>query len=120
VAQAQLDLEALLDYLKRTRGFDFTGYKRASLERRIAKRMLMVGAITFADYLDYLEVHPEEFSGLFNTVLINVTHFFRDPSTGSSSPRAWCPISSRDMGMKRHFGSGARAAHRVKRLTPWQ
>jgi two-component system CheB/CheR fusion protein len=81
VAQAQLDLEALLDYLKRTRGFDFTGYKRASLERRIAKRMQTVGAITFADYLDYLEVHPEEFSGLFNTVLINVTHFFRDPST---------------------------------------
>jgi len=81
VAQAQLDLETLLDYLKRTRGFDFTGYKRATLERRLAKRMQLVGAATFTDYLDYLEVHPEEFSGLFNTVLINVTHFFRDPST---------------------------------------
>jgi two-component system, chemotaxis family, CheB/CheR fusion protein len=81
VAQKQPDLETLLDYLKRTRGFDFTGYKRASLERRIAKRMQATGVSTFADYLDYLEVHPEEFSGLFNTVLINVTHFFRDPST---------------------------------------
>jgi two-component system CheB/CheR fusion protein len=81
VAQSQPDLETLLDYLKRTRGFDFTGYKRASLERRIAKRMQMIGLTTFADYLDYLEVHPEEFSGLFNTVLINVTHFFRDRST---------------------------------------
>jgi len=81
VSHGQHDLESLLDYLKRTRGFDFTGYKRASLERRIAKRMQMIGVATFADYLDYLEVHPEEFSGLFNTVLINVTHFFRDPPT---------------------------------------
>ena len=75
------DLEALLDYLKRTRGFDFTGYKRASLERRIVKRMQAVGVGSIADYLDFLEVHPEEFAGLFNTVLINVTSFFRDPST---------------------------------------
>ncbi len=81
MAQKQPDLETLLDYLKRTRGFDFTGYKRASLERRIAKRMEAAGVRTFADYLDHLEVHPEEFSGLFNTVLINVTHFFRDAST---------------------------------------
>jgi two-component system CheB/CheR fusion protein len=35
VAHTIPDLETLLDYLKRTRGFDFTGYKRASLERRI-------------------------------------------------------------------------------------
>ena len=32
-------LEVLLDYLKRSRGFDFTGYKRPSLVRRIRKRM---------------------------------------------------------------------------------
>ena len=32
-------LEQLLEYLKRARGFDFTGYKRASLARRIDKRM---------------------------------------------------------------------------------
>jgi two-component system CheB/CheR fusion protein len=31
--------EALLEYLKRCRGFDFTGYKRSSLRRRISKRM---------------------------------------------------------------------------------
>ena len=32
------DVEPLLEYLKRTRGFDFTGYKRTSLERRIEHR----------------------------------------------------------------------------------
>jgi two-component system CheB/CheR fusion protein len=34
-----VDLEALLEYLKRARGFDFTGYKRGTLRRRIQKRM---------------------------------------------------------------------------------
>jgi two-component system CheB/CheR fusion protein len=33
---------------------------------------------SFVDYRDYLEVHPDEFQSLFNTILINVTAFFRD------------------------------------------
>jgi two-component system, chemotaxis family, CheB/CheR fusion protein len=73
------DLEKLLDYLKRNRGFDFTGYKRTSLDRRIQKRMDTVGVRGYVDYIDYLEVHPDEFAALFNTILINVTAFFRDP-----------------------------------------
>jgi two-component system, chemotaxis family, CheB/CheR fusion protein len=74
--ESQLDV--LLDYLKRTRGFDFTGYKRTSLQRRIAKRMEAVGVDSHAAYVDFLEVHPDEFAFLFNTILINVTGFFRD------------------------------------------
>src|ERR1044071_43273 len=34
---------------------------------------------SYGDYLDYLEVHPEEYGQLFDTLLINVTEFFRDP-----------------------------------------
>jgi two-component system, chemotaxis family, CheB/CheR fusion protein len=75
------DLEVLLDYLRRSRGFDFTGYKRTSLSRRIDKRMHAVGADGYLSYLDHLEVDPEEFTHLFNTILINVTSFFRDPPT---------------------------------------
>ncbi|HEY1373386.1 MAG TPA: CheR family methyltransferase [Candidatus Binatia bacterium] len=71
--------ESMLFYLQQHRGFDFTGYKRPSLMRRVGRRMQMVGIENFADYTDYLEVHPEEFSQLFNTILINVTSFFRDP-----------------------------------------
>jgi two-component system, chemotaxis family, CheB/CheR fusion protein len=70
--------EALLEYLKRSRGFDFTGYKRASLRRRLTRRMQVQQIDSCGDYLDYLEVHPEEFGLLFNTILINVTAFFRD------------------------------------------
>ena len=38
-AQEPRDFEPLLDYLRRTRGFDFTAYKRPSLMRRMQKRM---------------------------------------------------------------------------------
>ena len=43
--------EELLDYLKRNRGFDFTGYKRASLVRRVSARMKAVETETFREYL---------------------------------------------------------------------
>ncbi len=72
------ELEALLDYLKRHRGFDFTGYKRASLARRIQKRMQAVPVDSYALYRAYLESNPAEFEDLFDTILINVTSFFRD------------------------------------------
>ncbi len=78
------DFEALLEFVKHSRGFDFTGYKRSSLMRRVAKRMQTVGIQDYRDYQDYLEVHPDEFELLFNTLLINVTSFFRDPSTWDS------------------------------------
>ncbi|MFG1996212.1 CheR family methyltransferase [Actinoplanes sp. NPDC048988] len=70
--------EALLVYLKESRGFDFTGYKRSSLMRRVNRRMSQVNVGDYLEYLDFLQVHPEEFTALFNTVLINVTAFFRD------------------------------------------
>jgi two-component system CheB/CheR fusion protein len=79
--RADQSLEDILEFLLRNRGFDFTGYKRASLERRISKRMHEVGITDFAAYHDYLEVHQDEFTELFNTILINVTSFFRDPPT---------------------------------------
>ncbi len=71
--------EALLEDLKQTRGFDFTGYKRTSLGRRVLKRMAQVGLTDVRAYHDHLQVHPEEFAKLFDTLLINVTSFLRDP-----------------------------------------
>lgn len=73
------ELERLLEFLRVERGFDFTGYKRTSLERRIGKRMETVGVEEYGRYLDRLQVDPPEFEQLFNFILINVTGFFRDP-----------------------------------------
>ena len=71
--------EALLRYMRDSRGFDFTGYKRTSLMRRVRHRMDQAGHETFEEYLDVLQASSDEFAALFNTILINVTTFFRDP-----------------------------------------
>jgi two-component system CheB/CheR fusion protein len=71
--------EGLLDFVEQQRGFDFRGYKRQSLARRVERRLQMLGIEGCESYRDYLETHQEEFAQLFNTILINVTSFFRDP-----------------------------------------
>ena len=75
---SDLAFDALVEYLRNERGFDFTGYKRPSLVRRVRRQMQLVGVESYEEYLDYLQVHPEEFTALFNMILINVTSFFRD------------------------------------------
>ncbi|MHB1568670.1 MAG: CheR family methyltransferase [Solirubrobacteraceae bacterium] len=80
-APATGTLEDLLEFVKSSRGFDFTGYKRSSIQRRVSKRMAELGVDRYDDYIDQLELHSDEFGELFNTLLINVTSFFRDPST---------------------------------------
>ncbi|MFJ9181246.1 CheR family methyltransferase [Streptomyces sp. NPDC102360] len=77
-AETDEELEELLRFLRDARGFDFTGYKRSSLGRRIRKRMSDVGIDSYADYRDQLETNADEFNALFNTILINVTSIFRD------------------------------------------
>ena len=71
--------EALLRYMRDSRGFDFTGYKRTSLMRRVRHRMDQAGYTSFEEYLDVLQAGSDEFAALFNTILINVTAFFREP-----------------------------------------
>src|SRR5215218_1657172 len=71
--------ERLLQFLRDSRAFDFTGYKRPSLMRRVRHRMREIGTDSFEDYQDILQLQPSEFTALFDTILINVTSFFRDP-----------------------------------------
>jgi two-component system, chemotaxis family, CheB/CheR fusion protein len=74
------DFDDLLLMIKETRGFDFTGYKRSTIERRVRRRMALLNLPTFGEYRDYLELQPDEIGLLFDSMLINVTSFFRDPA----------------------------------------
>ncbi|HZQ49097.1 MAG TPA: CheR family methyltransferase [Candidatus Dormibacteraeota bacterium] len=76
--QTDRDFEALLEYVRDSRGFDFTRYKRPTLLRRVTQRMTELRIESFASYHDYLQVHADEFQMLFDKILINVTEFFRD------------------------------------------
>jgi two-component system CheB/CheR fusion protein len=75
------NFERLLEFVRDARGFDYTGYRRPTLMRRFEKRMQTVGADDWDAYRAYLTEHSEEFVELFNTILINVTGFFRDAET---------------------------------------
>ncbi len=73
-----LNLEALLNYLRQKHHFDFTNYKREGLIRRISYRMQQLSINDFSKYNDYLEADSEEFVKLFNIIENNFTYFFRD------------------------------------------
>ncbi|MDV2990637.1 MAG: hypothetical protein N4J56_000291 [Chroococcidiopsis sp. SAG 2025] len=72
------DFEALLDYLKCNQGCDLTGYKRPTLMRRFSCRMQQLHIERYQDYLQYLQSHSQEWIALLDSILINVTSFFRD------------------------------------------
>src|SRR3989442_80282 len=76
--EAAGDFRALLETLSARYNFDFREYKEVSLARRIRTRMAQVHADSFAAYSQFLDANPLEHVTLFNTILINVTTFFRD------------------------------------------
>jgi two-component system CheB/CheR fusion protein len=69
----------LLDKLSVEHHFDFRQYKAGSLVRRIRARLSQLGLDDVETYIALLDRNPEEAQALFNTILINVTAFFRDP-----------------------------------------
>jgi two-component system, chemotaxis family, CheB/CheR fusion protein len=85
------DLERLLIFIRDARGFDFTGYKRTSLDRRIHKRMKDTQVTDYAGYRDLLEADAEEFQALFNAIQINVTRFLRDTESWTYLQREVLP-----------------------------
>ena len=71
-------LREVLMFLRQRTGHDFNSYKRATMLRRIARRMQVRGAETLVDYLETLREVPDESAELLRDLLISVTNFFRD------------------------------------------
>ena len=78
--EADDDLRRILGFLRARVGHDFSAYKRATVMRRIARRMAVTRMLSLADYATYLRETPEEAQNLFSDLLISVTAFFRDPA----------------------------------------
>ncbi len=53
-------------------------YKNETIMRRIKKRMMIVHAKTFDEYLEYIKSSSDELHLLYQNILIGVTTFFRD------------------------------------------
>lgn len=71
----------LINLVRKQCGVSFKQYKKATLQRRIERRMLAKRLSDFNAYVDLLEQDAEEVELLFKDVLISVTNFFRDPNT---------------------------------------
>ena len=71
-------IDELCTVLQEAVGHDFSGYKRATLTRRIARRMQVLSIGDANDYLERTQADSEECEALFRDLLINVTRFFRD------------------------------------------
>jgi two-component system, chemotaxis family, CheB/CheR fusion protein len=71
-------LRDVLNFLRSRTGRDFSVYKRATVVRRIARRMQVNGVQDMAAYLDCLRTTPGEAGALLQDLLISVTNFFRD------------------------------------------
>ncbi|MBV8851971.1 MAG: PAS domain S-box protein, partial [Sinobacteraceae bacterium] len=71
-------LQEVLAFLRARTASDFSYYKRATIVRRISRRMQVNGVEELADYLSFMRTHPGEAGALQNDLLISVTNFFRD------------------------------------------
>lgn len=75
----EAELREVLSFLRTRTGRDFLNYKRATVLRRIGRRMQINGVDNLAGYLTCLRTRPGECQALVQDLLISVTNFFRDP-----------------------------------------
>lgn len=101
-ARTEQDFPVLLEKIYAERGWDFRGYKKMTLLRRISKRLQASKSSSLSEYVRLLESDPAEYSRLFSSLTIKVSEFFREPEVFSAlketlgsgfcgTPvRAWC------------------------------
>ena len=71
-------LREIMMILRNRTTHDFRHYKRATVMRRIERRLQVNGLSDLLQYRDYLQAHTDETSALLQDMLISVTNFFRD------------------------------------------
>ena len=76
--QDEAALRDVLAFLRARTGHDFSYYKRATIVRRISRRMQVNALEDLPSYLSFLRTHPGESGALLQDLLISVTNFFRD------------------------------------------
>ncbi|HEA19487.1 MAG TPA: chemotaxis protein CheR [Pricia antarctica] len=68
----------ILSYMYQRTNMDFRNYKKATLIRRIDRRMGIKNILNRSQYFKFLQTNPNESTHLANDILIGVTGFFRD------------------------------------------
>ena len=121
-ARDDVALDQIFDVLRGASGVDFSEYKVATVQRRLAHRLSFNGVATLPEYLAFLLEDPNEVRQLYEGILVHVTSFFRDAEVfealarrhGAEAVQAWAaeltgasgrvtPIALSDS-VRRHFG----------------
>jgi chemotaxis protein methyltransferase CheR len=71
--------QLFLQAMKADYGYDFLGYQRDSLERRIKNMMISFGVSSFCDFQRLVFSTPKLFQRLIAEISVSVSSFFRHP-----------------------------------------
>jgi two-component system CheB/CheR fusion protein len=100
-ALAEQLLHDILTKLRAGTGHDFRHYKRATVLRRIERRMQVTARADLSAYYEYLSNNPQETKALLDDMLIGVTNFFRDRESFESLEREVIPLLFSPTGQQR-------------------
>jgi two-component system CheB/CheR fusion protein len=81
----------VISALHSTSGVDLSQYRDTTIRRRTARRMLLRGIKSPAEYAELIERDQGEADALYRDVLINVTSFFRDADVFAEMKRSIFP-----------------------------
>lgn len=73
-------VETLINDVLEHHGYDFTGYARASLKRRLSRLYALDKHLSFAEFRYSVLNDPAYFKHFVENITVNVTEMFRDPN----------------------------------------
>lgn len=85
-------LEKVIIILRLQTGHDFSSYKKATLFRRVERRMNIHQIDKMSSYVRYLQDNHTEADILFKELLIGVTSFFRNPDVWEAMIKKAIPL----------------------------
>lgn len=88
----QIEINLLLEGLYQMYGYDFRGYVRSSVHRRILNRMRAEGLPTITSLLEKVLHEPGVLERLLNDLSIRLTEMFRDPSFFAAFRKEVVPV----------------------------
>ncbi len=97
---AAAEFDRVLQLLRARHPVDFSHFKRASIERRILRRVLLGNHDGLSRYADSLEKDSAAVETLYQDLLIGVTSFFREPARFEALKTAVFPAIVQNRGAR--------------------
>lgn len=100
VSNENLELNLLIEAVREKYGYDFSGYSRASLKRRVKKTLSESNSTSISGMIHRLIYEKEFFDLLLLDLSINVTEMFRDPLFFKEIREKVIPVLSKQSSIK--------------------